>query len=138
MAQAVIDSSVFVKLVIEEEYSENAHAIRDAYISKDIDIIVPSLFQYEVLNAVRYSGSFSESEMEDLYESIDNYNFGVFNASKEFAKNMTKYSLRYKITIYDAAYVALAAMTNSKLYTADQKLIDATNLPFIRHIREFK
>ncbi len=137
MEQVVIDASVFVKLIIREEYSENAIALRDSYISRRLDIIVPSLFPYEVMNAAKYSKSYTVTELETLGETLDNYRFGVFEFGANYSRAITKMANKHDITVYDAAYVALAEMTGSILYTADSRLIRDTGLPFVRHIKEF-
>ncbi len=138
MKQIIIDSGVFIKLVINEAYSNKAYEIRDAYISKNINIIVPSLFVYEVLNVLKYSKSFNKNELEFFPEILENYGFGIFNISIEFAKSIIRIALKYNITIYDAAYVALAITTNSIFYTADEKLIKAVKSQFIKHMKEFQ
>ncbi len=138
MDQIVVDASVFAKLFIKEEYSENAYALRDAYISKKVDIIVPSLFPYEVLNALRYSASYDEKELENLAETLDGYKLGVFDFNANLGKRISVMASKYNISIYDASYVALASMMNSLLYTADEKLIKKVGLDFIKHIKDFE
>lgn len=138
MDRIVIDANVCIKLFVNEEYSENAYALRDAYVSKAIDIAVPSLFPYEVLNAIKYSKSYNEEELERIGEALENYKFGVFNFETKYAREIIRFSEGYSITVYDAAYVALASLLNTKLYTSDDKLIRALNLPFVIHIREFR
>ena len=125
-------------MLIQEKYSENAYSLRDAYIGKTIDIIVPSLFHYEVLNAIKYSKAYSWNELETISETLENYRFGVFNFTTNFAKIIVSISTKYNITMYDASYVALASLTNSKFYTSDEKLIKAVRLPFVCHIKDFK
>lgn len=138
MDPVVIDASVFVKLIIEEEYSENSVALRDAYIAKKMDIIVPSLFPYEVMNAAKYSNAYNEKELETIGETLENYRFGIYNFNSNFAKVIADISNKYDITMYDASYVALADMTRSLFYTADNKIIKATKLPFVKHIKDFE
>lgn len=137
MDRVVIDSSVFIKLYIDEDYSGNAYRLREAYLSGDMSIIVPSILAYEVLNALRYSGDYNEQELERISQDIREYGFDVFDMLTELAKNTVRMAKRYNITIYDASYVALAFMTNSSFYTADEELIEKTKLPFVKHIREF-
>ena len=138
MDQVVVDASVFAKLFIKEEYSENAYALRDAYIAKKVDIIVPSLFPYEVLNALKYSASYDEKELENLAEILDDYKLGIFNFNSNLGKRISSVATKYNITIYDASYVALAEMMNTLLYTADEKLIKKVGLSLIRHIKDFE
>jgi predicted nucleic acid-binding protein len=137
MGQIVIDASVFLKLISEEVYSEKAYEIRDAYISKKLDILVPSVFPYEVLNALRYSKAFKGEELESVVDAIEDYGFGSFEMNRDFAKKVATTATRYNITVYDASYIALAAITDSNFYTTDQKLLDNASLPFVKHLKDF-
>jgi predicted nucleic acid-binding protein len=134
----VIDANIFVKLLIKEEYSEYAYLVRDAYISGDAEILVPSLFNYEVLNAVRYSKTYSSMELEEVPGFIDDYGFTSFEMSGKFSSEVVRIALKYKIAVYDASYIALASITGSVLYTADQPLIDAVKLNFVKHIKGYR
>ncbi len=55
--EAVVDASVVVKWLVEEEGSERALRLRDRYIDGKIEIIAPELITFEVLNALRYEGA---------------------------------------------------------------------------------
>jgi predicted nucleic acid-binding protein len=50
---------------------------------------------------------------------------------------MARVSLRHNVTIYDAAYVALAENLGRKLYTADEVLVKKFPKRVI-HIKDFK
>jgi len=138
MAQIVLDASVAVKLFKKEEYTELALKIYNSYLDESLDILVPSLFYYEVLNSLRFSMTFSEKELEEAIKTIDKLNLSKFDLNGAVAQKAMRLSLKFKISIYDAAYVALAEIMNTILYTADDKLIIKTKLPFIKHLREFE
>lgn len=139
MDQVVADASVIVKFFVNEEYTDNANRLRDSYISKQIDLIEPSLLKYEVINGIRFSKAkrFSLEEIKLAIEALEDYNFNIFNLNGVLATKASELTFEYHISIYDAIYIGLAAITNSILYTADDKLIKAVNLPFIKHIKEF-
>jgi predicted nucleic acid-binding protein len=44
--------------------------------------------------------------------------------------------LLYGLTLYDSAYVALADILNSILYTADIELLDKVSKPYVRHLTQ--
>src|SRR5271170_3592892 len=100
MDQIVIDANIIVKLFLDEEYSEAAYRLRDAYVDGSIGIMVPSLIDYEVLNALKYSGSFSAEELNAAFETLGNYNFTVFRPDKLLVSEANKTSLKYDISIY--------------------------------------
>lgn len=140
MDRVVADSSVIVKLFINEEYTDHALALRDAYISNEITLSEPSLMIYEVLNAIRYTKmqKFTQEELGIIIKSMHEYEFNITEIDYGLAIKIMEISTKYNISVYDATYIALAEVTGSKLYTADDKLIKAVGLHFIRHIKDFR
>jgi predicted nucleic acid-binding protein len=138
MERVVADASVIVKFFVNEEYTERALALRDAYISNQLELSEPSLMIYEVLNAVRFSKrNFTREELNMILRSMHEYEFNITEINYDLSVKITEISTKYRISIYDATYVALAEKTKSKLYTSDSKLIKAVNLHFIKHIKDF-
>ena len=112
----------------------------EVFARKEIELLEPPLLLYEVINGVRYSRAkkFTESEIKVIIESMVNFDFKWLDINSEMAYLATEISLRYNVPFYDASYVALAKAMGADLYTADNKLIEATSLPFVKHIRNFK
>lgn len=140
MDRIVADASVMVKLFVNEEYTEQAVALRDAYIADEILFSEPSLMIYEVLNAIRYSKTqrFTSEEFNMILRSLHEYEFNITEIDYGMALKIKDISLKYDISIYDATYIALAETTNSILYTADARLIKAVGLRFVKHIKDFR
>ncbi len=134
----VADASVIVKWFVEEKYSEKAILLRDAYSDGVIDIAVPCLMYFEVLNALKYSMAFGEEELKEIASILADYQFDTHALVGEYAEKTVVYAMRKGITIYDAAYVALADILGATLYTADEKLLTKTsNTGFVKHISLF-
>jgi predicted nucleic acid-binding protein len=140
MDRVVADASVLVKIFLNEEYSDQAIALRDAYVSGCIAMFEPSLVIYEVLNAIRYTNArkFTLEQLKTVIQSLHQYQFSTAEINQEFAAKSAEISLKYGISIYDAAYIALAETTGSEFYTADDRLIKVVGLRFVKHIKEFK
>ncbi len=137
--QIIADASVIVKWFVEEEYSTEARILQDAYINGLIDIAVPSLLHYEVLNALKYSNAFGEDELKQISQILDDFQFNIYPLTGNYAEKTVEIAMRKGITIYDASYVALSLLLSSNLYTADEKLLRKTeDLTFIKHIKDFK
>ncbi len=135
----VVDASIIVKWFVEEENSEEARLLRDSYIDGLKELIAPSILPYEVLNALKYSGSFGEEELKEVSQILSDYQMTLYNIDGEYAKKTVEYAMRKGITIYDASYVALADQLNTKLYTADERLIKKINdSSLVEHIRNFR
>ena len=132
----VVDASVIAKWFLEEEYSEHALKLRNDYIEGHITIVVPSLLEYEVLNALKYSGMYSREELEKIGVSLNKYGFETYNLQGRFKGEAVRVSSEADVTIYDASYVALARTLKTKLYTADEELVKKFPKTAI-HIREY-
>jgi predicted nucleic acid-binding protein len=137
MVKVVVDASVVVKWFIDEIHSENARKIRDEYVNGTVDLTAPELMPFEVLNALRYSGLFKKDELLMVAKSLELYGFELHSLSGNMAENTVKIAVEKDVTIYDAAYVALAMELNTNLYTADEKLIKRVELEFVKHVSEF-
>ena len=120
--QIVVDASVVVKWFVEEEYSREARLLRDAYVNGLIDLIAPSLLPYEVLNALKYSGAYGEDELKEIAQTLDDFQFTLFNLEGDLARKAIEIAMRKGVTIHDASYIALAQILNTEMYTADEKL----------------
>ncbi|RLE62649.1 MAG: PIN domain nuclease [Thermoprotei archaeon] len=123
MERVVSDASVIVKWFIEEEYSDKALELRNKHINGEISIIAPELLYYEVLNALKYSRLFELEELKLAALSLSNYGIKLYSLKGRLAENTVEIAVERNITVYDAAYVALAINLDTVLYTADEKLI---------------
>ncbi len=137
MERVVVDASVVVKWFVEEEYSEEARLLKDAYSSGVFDIAAPSLLHYEVLNALKYSGAFGEDELKKVASILEDFQITLFELSGELASKTVELAMRKGITVYDASYAALAEMLGSVGYTADEKLLKKVG-GRLRHVKDVK
>lgn len=118
----VPDASVLLKWVLrstDEESVDAAVALRDAWFSGVVDIVVPSLWAYEVGNVLGLKQPALAGEMLqsllDLRlpeERPQAYSSGIFTLMKESGA-----------TFYDAAYHALAIARGGVMLTADRKYV---------------
>lgn len=132
----VIDASVAAKWFLEEEHSDKAVALRTDYVDGVIDLIAPDLLSYEVLNALKYSGDFGRIELEKASEILDNYQLLCLSLH---GREAVAAAFEYGITIYDAAYMAVAKGEDAILYTADERLLEKIgDHEKARHISEYR
>ncbi len=135
--EVVVDASVIVKWFIIEEYSEEAIRLRNDYVRRAITIIAPSIIEYEVLNALKYSKLYSLEELLIAGEALNKYGFTLYDLNNELKRRTLQLAHSKNITIYDAAYVALAMYRDTILYTADNELVE--KFPdTVKHIRDYK
>ena len=123
MSEIVIDASVVVKWFIEEIDSDKARYLRDKFIDGKIELTVPTLLYFEVLNALKYSQLFDPSELDDAGESLENYGFKVITIKNEIREHMIKVAVDHDMSIYDASYLGLSIVLGKIFCTADEKII---------------
>jgi predicted nucleic acid-binding protein len=132
-----IDASVGIKWYNQKEiHAEKALKIREEYINDEIDIAVPDIFFYEVINALRYNPEFRQKDIESAISSLKEMQLITVNHDL-FLDKIPKIAFDYDITVYDASYVAMAKEKNQIFYTADEKLLKKVDLDFVKHLKEF-
>jgi len=136
--EVVVDASVVVKWFVEEEYSREARLLRDAYANGLVDLAAPSLLPYEVINALKYSGAFGEDELREVARTLEDYQVTLYDLVGEVAQKTVEIAMRKGVTVYDAAYVALACKLDTVLYTADERLLRKVGREHAAHIAEFR
>lgn len=136
--EVVVDASVVVKWFVEEEYSREARLLRDAYANGLVDLAAPSLLPYEVINALKYSGAFGEDELKEAASILEDHQIALYDLVGEVAQKAVEIAMRKGVTVYDAAYVALAHELDTVIYTADEKLLRRVGRERAAHIAEFR
>lgn len=132
-----MDANVVAKWYLKEDYSEQAVKLRDNYVSGRIAISSPDLLEYEVLNALKYSGAYSNQELVEIARSLNKYGFECWRLKGKLKEETVRLAAKYEITIYDASYLALAAITKASFYTADEELLEkVAELKMVKHLRD--
>ncbi len=121
----VLDASVIVKWFLhhQEGDRDRALALRDLHISGRTRIHIPRLALLEVLNAIRFSPKADEEDGETALETLQDLNLETKSADVSLLRKANAIAWAYKITIYDALYVALAELVGFPLITADDAML---------------
>ncbi len=121
----VVDASVLVKwfLYQQEADRDRALALRDLHISGRSTIYVPQLALLEVLNAVRFSPKAKEEDGETALEALHDLHLETKSPEVDLLRKANAIAWAYKITIYDAIYVALAEQVGFPFITADEVMV---------------
>ncbi len=135
--KVVVDASVVAKWFLEEVYSDKAVLLRDKYVGREILLTSPSIMPYEVLNALRYSGLYSKEELVDIVRTLERYGIELWDLEREYGERVAEVAIELNVSVYDASYVALAEIVNSRLVTADEEIVTkAKNLIDLKHVKE--
>lgn len=139
MADIVVDASLVVKWYIPEKYHGQARDLRDDYLDGTADLWAPALLPFEVVNALRYSGHYEGTRLQEVAETLPEYGIDLVPFSD--LGPVTTVAENLDITIYDAAYIALASKLDGVAYTADSNLLataeDSNREGTVAHVRTY-
>lgn len=119
LEKVVLDASIIIKSVLPGEDDKNVLSIFKNFSAKETEIILPSLWVYEVGNVLQRAlsmGDFEEKFKFLLSLPFENYNF---NGSQNLT--IGKFAKTYGVTFYDASYHMLAIFEDAAFITADKK-----------------
>jgi len=122
----VIHANVLIKLYVPEVFSQRADSLfRDAE-NRRIELIAPDLIYPEAGNILWKKQRLKELSRPDVKEITDALLSLplVVEPVKLLLPLAVDIAIGYNITVYDAAYVALATVYKTTLVTADKKLVD--------------
>jgi len=120
----VPDASVAVKWFIDEEYSDKARMLKDEFVGGTIDLLCPSLFLYEAVNAIRFHPIVKLSMKELSSAAIAIKQLGIMiEPSEGIWFKAVELSLIEGISIYDAIYLSSARTWEATMVTSDRKLL---------------
>jgi len=139
-SRIVVDASVCVKWVVNEEYSEYAWRIRDEHLRGVVQAVMPSIGAAEVLNALRKyvsRGLLKADYAAEAVEILSSSGIELFQVDWGLAGEALELALERGLSVYDGIYVALAKRLGAELYTADQKLVEKAGVGFVKHVREY-
>jgi predicted nucleic acid-binding protein len=128
MKRAVIDASVVLKWYLsDEKHSQKAVSLLDKYMSNELELLAPSLLEYEVINGLIIAqkiGRIKEETILTAMEGFINLEIELKNISYLFP-NVLHYCKVYNRSAYDASYIAIAGEEGIAMITADKELYNA-------------
>ncbi|MEM1636038.1 MAG: type II toxin-antitoxin system VapC family toxin, partial [Thermosphaera sp.] len=119
-----------------EPLREKALIIRDRYVNGEIELIAPDLLYYEVANALRYNPRFGIEEVKSALKALEDLSIITYDFEGELREKAVELAYRFGITIYDAAYVALAVIRDASLYTANKEVAAKAQLTNVKYLSE--
>ena len=132
----ILDASVAIKWFTHEPLREKALVIRDKHARGEASLEAPSLLYYEVANALRYNPRFGIKEVASAVRALENLAIVIHEFKGEVASRAVEIAYTYGITVYDAAYVALAMMRDATLYTANKEVVAKVSAENVKHLSE--
>ena len=123
-----VDASLAVTWLFEEEYSQNADALRQQWLEKGVQMVGPALFHAEVASAMRQRVYFKQIQPEDGEEAFSIYldiPIRIIDGP-EIYQRAWRLAKEFNLPVcYDMQYLAVAELDDCELWTADKKLADS-------------
>ena len=91
-----------------------------------------------MLNALYFKGLFSEAELKSVGSALQAYSIELYPLEGEYCDKTIQVAFENKVTVYDAAYVALAVVKDTLMYTADEKLKNKLSKEYKRYVKTLK
>jgi len=127
--RAVADASFCGAWILPDEASPAAEALLRDLQERAVELVVPSLWIFEMGNLLRSSirrGRLSETLAIEAFALLRSTPVTYSEAGPgSDAEAMLRLALRHDLSFYDAAYLELALRLNAPLLTADRKLKQA-------------
>jgi len=119
----VLDTSVVLKWFRQGEVgAEKALALRAAYLDGALGIAVPDLLLYELGNVLRYKPDFDSNKVTAAVESVLAMGLSWHAVTQDRLVRAVEIAFTHDVTVYDAAFVALAENLQADFVTADEQL----------------
>lgn len=124
--RSVVDSSVVFKWfeADREKSVAEAAALLTAHRDEHIVLHAPDHLRLEVLNALRSRGLDAE-HLAQAARILEGFRLEWHRVDGDLAASAAVLAARHSLTLYDAAFAALARDLDAELITADRRLADS-------------
>lgn len=121
----VLDASVILKWMFGDEAgADRARLLRDRHISGEDLVAVHDLCFYEMANVLATKTPLHAKDAVEAFSLIYDFDLEVFSFGREEFVSGITLARQYGMTLYDAAYIALARRLQCQFVTADRKLFE--------------
>jgi predicted nucleic acid-binding protein len=126
--RAVVDASVSLSWVLPDEAAGvEATGLLLAFQAGQVELLAPSLWEYEVANALRMGvkrGRLTEEQGASAAHGLLSLGLTLSHLGETLSRAW-ELAQQYRLSIYDASYLALAESSSCPLVTADSRLLEA-------------
>jgi predicted nucleic acid-binding protein len=122
----VIDASVIIKAYVPEILSDKAEEVMARVADGDLALLAPDLLYPETGNILWKKHRLHElalAEVDEIVDALSSLPIKV-EESRTVMPLAVDIAIHTGITVYDAMYVTVARIYETKLITADRKLVE--------------
>ena len=124
----VVDASLAVKWLVEEEDSEKAHALSSHWADSGVKVAAPYVMLAEVSNALHrkvVGGEIALESATGILENLSAHEIEFQNPPNIHAGALRLADRLDQGAVYDSIYLALAERLDCELWTADRRFYRA-------------
>ena len=121
-----VDANVLLKAYIPEALSDNAASLLHKIEIKELSPVAPDFIYSELGNVLWKKYKLKELNKHEILRIAEQFMlFPLYTiASKSIFQLALDISILHEISVYDAIYVGVAKIYETRLVTADKKLVD--------------
>lgn len=131
-----LDASVAAKWFNNENLTDKALQVRDAFVEGKIELFAPEHLLYEVGNSIWKNKALAPEDAVMAIKSLTDFEIELVRLDAEKAGNAMEIARDLSITFYDAAYVMLANHFDAPLISADQMVLSKSKKTI--HLKDFQ
>ena len=132
----VVDASFCIRLILPDARRTALRARMEQWLQAGYEFYAPDLWLYEMTTALckgAFFGLVTAEEAENSLPLVSELAIELVAADAEQARLAFAWTRRLnRAAAYDSFYLALAEAMQCDLWTADQRLHNAVNLPWVR------
>jgi len=132
----VVDASLTFRLILPGPHQVEVESLVGQWLADGCEMHAPTLWAYELTSALCktvHFGDITAGEMERALTLAQHLGMHLVAPHDELVRGAFDWTLRLdRATAYDSFYLALAEMLGCELWTADQRLHRAVDLPWVR------
>ena len=133
----VIDANVGFKWFSsdKEDRVDLARKIQFKLTNFEIEVIIPDLFLYEILNSLLLKKNFCIDDLIYIKQTINLMHINVVFPDEKIFIYAIEIAVNLGLTYYDAIYIAVAEKNDAVLITEDKKILShASDYNFIKSL----
>ena len=121
----VVDASVVAGWLLGETSSPASRQALEQHLVGEEPLVAPELLQYEIGNALVAGARLPADLARQAYQHFEALEIRTYSLGPSEYDAAISLAAKHRLTVYDAAYVALARALDCRLITADRKLARA-------------
>lgn len=132
----VVDASLAIRLILPDPRRDVLRARMEQWLLEGYELVAPDLWLYEMTTALcnaAFFGLITAEEAEDSLPLVSELAIQLVPADAAQVHLAFAWTRKLnRAAAYDSFYLALAESLSCEIWTADQRLCNAVDLPWVR------